>query len=485
MTTGTETPRPARFRAVDLATAMVVGGFVALRLASVWDRTPAVYPDSASYFRLRLWGGVRFPVVPLVYSVVGDHRAIVRVQAVTGAVAWVVAALVVAGLVRRAGVRFALVVGVLVLGLSAPVVTFDAAILSESVAVSLTVLTVAAVLRFACRPTDGSAVALLVAGAGWGLCRQNHALLLGAGAVLLAAAAASRAHRRPALRLAAVFGVLAVVGGLMAASTSQIQEYNSAQIVVRRVLADDARAAWFRDHGMPGNGAALLVPPYRNRFGDAAVELQIDRRFGPWLRDDFPRAYARYLATHPGYLLGTPFGPAGAGPAVLSGTAGYGDARAVVPDGVDWFLWPRSWAGRLAWGLVGAAVVVGVVAVAARGGRRRAAVGGGAVLALAAVNVAFVTHTAGWEYERLLLPTGVAVRLVLLWWSATLVGGVGGGSGGGSGGVADVDDVSGPPATAGSTTGSPVRGPDRSDATADRGSGTPSPGGSAGTSGGS
>ena len=473
------TRRPARVRPADLATASVVVVFVVLRLVAVWDRTPAVYPDSDSYFRLRLWGGVRFPVVPLVYSVVGDDRAIVRVQAVLGSVAWVVAAIVLAGLLRRGGARVGVVVVVLALGLTGPVVSFDAAILSESIAVSLTVLTVACALRFACRPTAATTLAVLGAGSAWALCRQNHAVLLGVAALLLAAATASRAHRRPAARLAVAFTVLAAVGVLMAASTSQIQEYNSAQILVRRVLADPARTAWFRDHAMPGNGDELLVPPYRNRFGDPAVELQVDRRFGPWLRHDFPGVYARYLATHPGYVVTTPFGADGAIGSVLTGTAGYADARAVVPAWVDSLFWPQSSAGRLVWGLTAAGLVVAVAAAASRGGRRRALAGGGAVLAVALANLFVVTHTAGWEYQRLLVPTGVAVRVVLLWWAATLVGGVGG--------VVrpDAVAVSGPPATDGPTTGPPDPGPDRSDATPDRAPGTPDSAGTPGTTGGS
>ena len=485
----TPAPEPAprgsrRVAPFEWATAGLATVFVVLRLAAAWDRTPAVYPDSASYFDLRLWGAVRFPVVPLVYRVVGDHVAIVRTQAVVGALAWVAAAVVLAGLVRAPWARVGAVAAVLVLGLTGPVTTFDVAVLSESLATSATVVLVACLLRFAVRPTRGSAWAVVATGAVWGLCRQNHAVLLAVGTVVLVALGAVRSHRHLAWRVGAALGVVAVVGLALASSTSQIQEYNSAQILVRRVLADDTREAWFRAHGMPGNGDALLVPPYENRFGDPAVELQEDPRFGPWLRHEFPGVWARYLLTHPGYALFVPFGSDGASGALVAGTSGYADARAVVPGVVDTVLWPRSTTGRLLVGLVVAALAVATATAARPGGRRRVLAGGGGILIVVAAEMVFVTHTAGWEYERLLVPTGVALRLVLLLWLAVLVGG-----------VVEPDDVepddvepgdvepgvSGPSASAGPVTGSTDPGPDRSGAAPDRAPDTPRSADPAGT----
>jgi hypothetical protein len=404
---------------------VVVAVFVGLRVLATAGQPITTWPDSASYFDFRWWGGVRFPVVTAPYALLGDPAAVVTVQAVVGALAWAVAVLVAARLVPVAVPRVGFVVLGCILGLTPPVTSWDRTLLSESFAISLTVLLVATLLHFACRPGRTAAVAVVVAGAGWGLSRPNQSLLLVVGAGVLAALGSVRSHRRWAWPVAGVLATVALVGIAMAASTSQVQEYNSGQIVVRRVLGDDARTAWFRARGMPGNGPALLVPPYDNVFGDPAVELQRDPRFGPWLRGDFPSAYLRYLATHPGYTVGLPFGAEGAWGAALGGTSGYGNARAVLPAGVPVALWPDArGAQRLVVGLGAVVLVAAAVGAVRSPGRRRALAGAGGVLVVVAANVVLVTHTAGLEYERLLLPTATGARFALLWLAAVTLGGV-------------------------------------------------------------
>jgi len=425
--------RWARDARLDWVTGGLVVTFVVLRLVATIGRAIAVFNDTESYFDFRLWGSVRFPVVTAFYALVGDHRAITTLQAVVGVLAWSAAAIVAASVLERRAVRYGFVAVVLALGLTPPVTTLDAALLSESVAISLTVLLVAAVLRFACRPTRSMAIGVLVVGVVWALARQNHAFLLVGAAVVLAALGAGRGDRRLAWPLAGGLLAVALLGVALASSTTQIQEYNTAQILVRRVLPDDAREQWFLDRGMPANGDALLLPPYENRFGDPAVELQEDPGFGPWLRDRFPRTYARYLATHPGYALGTPFGAEGALTPLAVGTAGYGSARRVVPEPVETIFWPQTTTERRLVGALALGILVaGAVAAVRSRGARRALAGAGGVTLVVVGNVVFVTHTAGWEYERLLVPSGAGLRFALVWLLAAVAGG-----------------VSAPPATAG------------------------------------
>ncbi len=133
--------------------------------------------------------------------------------------------------------------------------------------------------------------------------------------------------------------------------------------------------------------------------------------------------YLRYLVTHPGFTLTTPFSDDGALRPLAVGTEAYGSSRRVVPDLVETVFWPQT--GRAD----GAAR--GVRRRDPRGGRggacgdrsrsyRRAFAGAGGVLVVAVVNIMMVTHTAGYEYERLLVPTGVAARIALLWLLAAL-----------------------------------------------------------------
>lgn len=410
---------------LDWPTLGLALAFVVLRLAATANQPIAVFNDTASYFDFRVWGGVRFPVVTALYALVGDHRALVSIQAVAGAVAWVTAAIVAASVLERRGPRYAFVGALFALGLTQPVIRVDNALLSESVAISLTVVLVACVLRFACRPTRATALATFGVAALWALTRQSNALMLGVAAVACAVLGAGRTDRRLAWGLAGGLVCVVALGGLLAMSTTQIQEYNTAQILVRRVLQDEARSRWFLDHGMPGNGRALLVPPYENRFGDPAVELQENARFGPWLRSDAAPAYLRYLATHPGFTLTTPFSDDGALGAFAVGTDDYGSGRAVVPDAVETVAWPVGGGTQTALGALAAGILLaGALAAARSPSRRRAFAGAGGVVVVAVATVVVVTHTAGWEYERLLVPTAVATRMALLWLLAALVGDV-------------------------------------------------------------
>ena len=46
-------------------------------------------------------------------------------------------------------------------------------------------------------------------------------------------------------------------------------------------------------------------------------------------------------------------------------------------------------------------------------------------LAVVLVNVIVVTHSAGWEYERLLVHASIALRFAVLWLFAAVIGTVG------------------------------------------------------------
>lgn len=417
--------RWARDARLDWVTGALVLAFAVLRLAATLGRPVSVFNDTESYFWFRIWGGVRFPVVTALYSVVGDHRAIAVIQASLGVLAWVAAAIVAGSVLVHRAARYGFQGALFALGLTLPVTRFDNGLLSESIAISLTVVLVACALRFACRPTRVTAIVVFVVASTWALTRQNNALLLGVAAVVVAGFGAGRADRRVAWTLAAGMAAVSVLGLAMAMSTSNIQDYNTAQIIVRRVLPNDDRYQWFRDHNMPNNGRVLVVPPYENTFNDPAVELQWDPRFGRWLREDGETTYLRYLVTHPGFTLTTPFSDDGALRALAVGTEAYGSSRRVVPDLVDTVFWPQTGGEQTALAVFVAGILVaGAVCATRSRSYRRAFAGAGGVLVVAVVNVMMVTHTAGYEYERLLVPTGVAARIALLWLLAALAGGV-------------------------------------------------------------
>ncbi|GMU79426.1 MAG: hypothetical protein AMXMBFR46_22180 [Acidimicrobiia bacterium] len=433
---------------IDWITAGLVVVFVARRLWATLGRPIVIFPDSASYFELRLWGGVRFPVVTTLYSVIGDHRAIVTVQAMFAAGCWAAAAVIGGSIIRGRAPRIGFQAGVLLLGLTTPVMVYDNALLSESVSISLVVLLTALALRLMCRVTRGNAIAVAVVGACWAMSRQSNAMVILVVAIGLAALAVgahlsvkqteSRAESRAdgptesstssrssagalAGALAIGFGALGILGLALASSNRQIEEYNTAQILVSRILTDDDRAAWFEGQGMPRTGPDIVA----GASGDQAVALQHDPAFGRWLADEGPSTYLRYLVSHPGDAVTIPFTGGAALRAVLMGTTYYGNARQALPDALETFFWPQSDDERSTVVLVVVTVLAIVVGVAlADPSRRRGAVAGFVILLVCGVNLVLVTYAAAWEYERLLVGSGVAARVAVMWLVASTLGGI-------------------------------------------------------------
>jgi hypothetical protein len=411
---------------VDVATAAILCAFVVLRLWATLGSRITAYPDSPSYFDFRLWGGVRFPVVTAFYAVVGDHRAVVTLQAILGALCWSVAAVIAGALVAPRGIRYGFQVAMLCLGLTLPVTRFDNALLSESLSMSVAVVLTALFLRLACRPSTRLAVVVFVAAAIWALIRQNNAQLVLVAALAVLVFGLRGRHRRMAALLAGGFVLLAVLGVLLASSNNQIEQYNTAQILVRRVVSEPERNAWFRSRGMPSAAQAFdrarkaaadgIVP-------DAAIALQHDDEFGAWLLDDGPQTYFRYLLSHPGYVVSTPFDDDEAYRGYWSGVTAYGSSVRVLPELVDRVFWPQTEDERVVREVL---VAIGLILVVVRAvldrRARRAVYAGFALLLVTLANIMLVTHLAGLEYARLVLSAAVIARLAVLWLFATGLG---------------------------------------------------------------
>jgi hypothetical protein len=398
-------------------TAVIVAAFVALRLTATLGADIGISADSPTYFDFDLWGGIRFPVMTAFYSLVDNHRAIVTIQAIVGAACWATAAVLLASLLERATASVALLCSLLVLGLTTPVTRFDNSLLSESIAISVSVVLTALLIRLSCRSTRATAIALIGVVAVWVFVRQSNAIVVVL--VLLALIVVRTAlPRQLAWKLAGSFAVLAVVGLLLAASDSTVQEHNVAQILQRRIIGESSDERWFVDRGMPSNGRQVLRAPVPEGIPPAA-RLMGDERFRRWIGDEGMSEYARFLVTHPAYVVTTLVDdryPAGAFFGGATGSVDYGSTRAVLPDIVESVFWQQSRADAL----VAVLVLVPVVGVAAsRVVRERRLPPGGAMalglLVVCAVNVAIVAHTAGAAYPRLLMATGASARVAVLW----------------------------------------------------------------------
>lgn len=423
--------------AVVFVGALAAGG--AVRFWQLRGRDPMVWNDTADFlassrepwFSTELWIGKRSPLTPVVLKVLGGDLAhYVTVQAVVAAACWAALAASVASVVAPGWRRVAAVVAVVAFSFTDPVVMWDQSALSESPAVSLLALAVAAGIRVAARPTRAAVAALVAALAAWLGLRDSPAVVAVAGGVALGAALATQrlwARRRhpdrpgPALAtpLTALAAAALLVGLAALASSSHGQRhvFPLRNVLQVRVLPYADRVEWFADHGMPRADAFAgpqSLRPYREEGRAPVTYVPDDTGDGglaewfAWLEDDARATFARWVLTHPGYLVTEPY----EAPERTFNNAG-GDRqfyafpeRRKVPL-VDGVLAQRSWIVVL----VGAAVAGWAI------GRRRftpAFVAGAVTAALALPHGAVAWHSDGMETARHLVIPALQLHLGVL-----------------------------------------------------------------------
>jgi hypothetical protein len=401
----------------------VLVGAALLRIVAVIGQQAFVYVDSADYEVLDFSGRARRPwVTPLLYSLTDSTAIRIVLQASIGAACWSFLAVVASSMAEDRRARWAILLSILGLSLTTTVTNWDTAMLSESMALSLTALLLATLLRVAQRRTTAAVVAAVGAWALWIFTRQNHLVL----AVLVVATVAvliavGWARRRVVDRVLALLLAGFVLVGLLAASSyrsnTEIIDFNVATVLGARVLPDAGDAAWFHDHGMP---APADVPA-----GAAASPEQLldDPTFAAWLHEDGVRTYGRFLAVHPWATLTrplegfvsdrAPFGDAArADEVLLAGPDSYGVGREVIPEPVEDLLFQPGSAGTVVFALVA------VVALTVRRWRDHGP-DGRWLVPLVALGLQWPALTAVWhasvaELSRLALPSVVVIRVAIV-----------------------------------------------------------------------
>lgn len=395
----------------------LVVGLVVVRVLAVIGLRPYVYVDSAEYRVLDFSGGSRRPwATPLLYRLVpGDDRWQIVAQAVVGGIAWAVLALAVAAWFRRPVIRLVVAGSVTALAVTTSVTNWDTAMLSESLALSLTALVVAAWLNLARRPNWATATLVLVATLPWLFVRQSLMPAAWLAVVAVGVAAIVTARRGGAGRqLVALTAGLILLCGLASVSYGRNQEVvqtNLTVIVSNRIAPHAGRLAWFRDHSMP-------VPP----SGDLGpASLSADPAFSRWVRGPGRGTYVRYLLTHPWYSLTEPLDDLvgirrsyGDEPrpqsTMLSPSDGYGSARPVIPELMEQALFQPGATGAVlaALGALGGLILV-------RWERRRR----GWAVPLIVISISLASLLIGWhgatpELGRLAIVAAVGLRLGLI-----------------------------------------------------------------------
>jgi hypothetical protein len=400
----------------------LAAAIVLLRLVAVAGMRLYIYVDSGEYDRIDFSGDWRRPwATPFLYWLIpGNARGMVVGQALLGAICWATLAFSAAAWFRLRWSRIGVAVAIGALGCTTAVTNWDAAKLSESLGLSLTVLVIAAWLNLLRRTELMTAVLVALATLPWLFVRQS--LLPTAWLVILVAgsgAVVAWRRQRPGLPrtvriLACLTLVLAVETVVASATYSHNQEIvheNLLVIVSNRVATDPGRLAWFREHGMPVPASGSLDP----------TSLRSDPAFSHWVAHEGRRTYVRYLVTHPWYTATAPLDDFAAvrqssadepvaSIAMLSPPDSYATSRPVLPEQVEQVLFGQGDTGMVILLLV---VVLGWTAASVRRRSVRWTV------PLSLIGLAFATLYAGWhgatpELGRLALVGATVLRIGLL-----------------------------------------------------------------------
>ncbi|MGH9088571.1 MAG: hypothetical protein ACRDYZ_10775 [Acidimicrobiales bacterium] len=403
-------------------------GYVAANLSLSLTGRPhvAIFNDSATYLVPSFTGSSgRLWFVPVLYWLAGSDGARVVLQTVVGTCCWLALAAVLARMLTARALRRAGVGIVLLVGLSPEVVQWNRAILSESLAISVSVALLAASIWLLARRSWCALAVWLTLVLAWAFSRQVQALIV----VVLAFPLLVMAVRRPAVRKKYLVGAAAVVaiaswGVVASLQASSITRFNAIAIVRYRVETHPGELQYLEARGLP------MVAPLRAPipFGPAGLPVNVTEHANPtdmthllaspqlvdWIDQRWDGVYARYLVTHPATALGPPIANA---PALMTVDPGYVQGKELPV----WLL-DVTYGASPAYLLVlfGLAVIV-AVAAGARGRASATLWLLGAALAFDYLWCAAVWNLSASELPRLYDPQAVVAHVLL---DALLLAGV-------------------------------------------------------------
>jgi hypothetical protein len=289
--------------------------YVALRIwsfAGVAGHS-STFPDTGGYLQtehlsltsLGFWTWYKPWGTPLLWKLVpgAESTTVPIAQWLLSVATWLIVAVTVYRTLERREVRIAGYTVVLAFSLVPAIAVWDGALLSESLALSLGALTVAAMLLVVRRPTWTTAAILLAVTVWLAGTRTTNGYLAPFLLVPVALVVAGR-NRNVAILVAG--GALAVAGLTYATANVRQWQVPLAEIVGLRVLHDPDELRYFAARGMPVYGGLeqdlLAARSPLDRF-ERAPSLQ---PFLPWFNSRARGTYTGYLLNNLGSTLGDP-----------------------------------------------------------------------------------------------------------------------------------------------------------------------------------
>lgn len=403
----------------ELAVWLVLIGAFLWRVWSVYRAVPAAqvfhdtdfYLSAAAdngYFSPGLWAGGRSPLTLFVFKCCHSEPERVRhFFLVSSALSWLALALAVARTASSRGVGLLGAALVLWLAVSRDVLSWNHAVLSESLSFSTGALFAACALSFLRKPRPWFAPFVLSALL-FALSRDSNAYLVLFSGLLWGVNAVREGLRRKSYLDSALIGGAFLAIFLVSNASSNHGErwtYPLTNVIVWRVLPEPTVREQFVALGMPASRALRAGRPRRAYDSDRQLSS-----FRDWVDTHGKSAYIRYLLGNPRYALAAPLGD-------TSTLFGERMGR-YAPKGIEaaglWpsdLIWLRSW-----WSVRFAAVLAlgGFVLLRGRSGHSPFAIIGLALALLTYPHAFIVWHGDSMEVGRHGLMVALQVELAVL-----------------------------------------------------------------------
>lgn len=300
----------------------LASAYVLFRVTGFLEAEPRTFNDTSGYestgdhsvLSVDFLAGSRAPTVPFLYMLVTGDDARIWAQLAISIASWLALAASVAASVQNRVMRRVSFAAVLLFALAPEVVIWDAALLSESVSVSLAAALVACWLQIARRPSAWAYALMLALAAAWTLARDPHAYVAAGLGLVVAATiplfASMGGSRR--MRGAVAAGLIVIaVASVVSANANFARWILPLQNVLSLRIADEPdQLAHFERAGMPATPDVLEAMRVHRETGEIVLEhppafdtpdaLSGATPFHRWLRTDGRATYTEFLLTRPG-----------------------------------------------------------------------------------------------------------------------------------------------------------------------------------------
>jgi hypothetical protein len=381
-----------------LLVVLVWGAFGWFVLGQATVSPQLIWQDSNAYIAVAahplwshaFWAGTYPPLVPLLWKVTGSTASFVLAQGVVAVAAWGFLALGASRLLATGWRRLAAFAVLLAFATVTPVVLWNRSVLSESVSLSLVAALFGCLILLARRPSWPRMAAVVATAVALVSVRDSLIWTVGALGVIAGVYAVVTARRDA--RAGILSAALAVSLVVTAALASWGVQYSKREVVSVdsvlevRIFPYPPRVAWFARHGMPEAAAIDNLARHARPFHPGQAEVvsipTTDPTFGPlvvWEQVAGPSTYARWIVSHPTYLISEPLVRPERSMNDANGTITLYAATNRVDSPLTPILWPTWWwllpmavaavataavsgAWRCrAWGMVAALSMVGII----------------------------------------------------------------------------------------------------------------------------